>query len=107
MTDKNAKELMSKAEQELAVCQNDFHLDRPVNMARFEGTVADLCRAIEKLPQSEILQFEAPMKKMGETLQKLSEDLTKKRDELKGQMQGLSTHKLAQAAYKNADKNEK
>jgi len=79
----------------------DLESDKLIDMEYFDKMVQKLCLAIQGLPKQEAIQYETPLMKLAKDLASLSEELDRKREELKKQIQNIGHHKKAHSSYKN------
>jgi len=90
------KETNSSLEKSLI----DLEDDKLIDMEYFDKMVQKLCIAIQGVPKNEAVQYEKPLMKLAKDLANLSEELDRRREELKKQIQNIGNHKKAHSSYK-------
>lgn len=74
-----------------------------IDLSGMEREVEELCKAVLALPVQERENYAAGLEKLYRSLADFGDDLTKARDEIRRQIQTISSHRKANVAYKTAD----
>jgi hypothetical protein len=99
MTHEQAQSLLREAGSVLSRCHQDFEAGRAVDVLPMERIVRDFCAAIQAMPKEEAKLYEEPLNVMLEGLEALELMLSRRREELRRQVQGLNASQKAQTAY--------
>lgn len=103
MEHNHIKTFFEEANSALDKSLHDLTDERLIDMTYFDSMVQKLCSAIQKLQKDESIQYEKPLMKLGKDLANLSEELDKRKGQLKKQIQNLNHHQKANSAYKKQD----
>jgi len=94
-----ARELLEEAQNLIVKCREDIENGGTPDMGIFEKSLRDFCDVLAHMPREEAKEYEKNLQDLGQSLHSLSEDLSRKRDELRMRMQGLGAQQRAAEAY--------
>jgi hypothetical protein len=89
---------------ELDAARRKLKVGHPFDISDLAGKVETICGAIEGLPVPERRNFEQPIVRLIDELNKLADALTRQRDGLAKGLQSISVGEQASKAYQQAAK---
>lgn len=95
----HAGQLLENAASELERCLQQFLAGEELSLQSFDAAAQAACRAIQQLPKDQALVYKADLEAINHALSILAEKLGEQYGQLKQELQGVDSHRVAHAAY--------
>ena len=102
-SDKKPELMLHDVIEQVAHGQQKLSEGFVIDLSGMEREVEELCKAVLELSVQERENYAAGLEQLYQSLSQFGDDLTRARDEIRKQIQTISSHRKANVAYKTAD----